>query len=210
MNSISCYDKCLGCSNAFPKYKFNGGETAPKQFSFRHCLHNFLFVGSYFHIQYLSDALDLCHLLNSALMVRGSPVNHGSGEFDWSKNQLKPMERLPVDFGCLPSHSQAGLHSAHSELPGWHQDHGQICSVQHQVHGPPLQQIKDPTVKSCFVHSDSNLNFIKRSLAVQGLGWRSVHRQEADGMPEFVPQRQQSTMGSSKEDTQNSSKQGNL
>lgn len=34
-----------------------------------------------------------------------------------------------------------------------------------------------------------------------GAGWRSVHRQEADGMPEFVSQMQQSTMGSSKEDT---------
>lgn len=68
---------------------------------------------------------------------------------------------------------------------------------------------KDPTVRSCFVHSDPNLNFIKRSTAEGWAGDQCTDRKQM-GLPEFVSQLQQSTVGSAQEDKQNVSKQGNL
>lgn len=204
--AITCYDKCLGCSNLlpFPKSKFDGGETAPEQFSFRHHLHSFVFIiWSFVHCQYVSDALDLCQLLHSPLMVRDSSVHcgadlkssqsqwKGSQWFQWTLDPSHPTARL----GCI-------LHTL---------NRGAVSSTRcTTLHCCACSRLKIQLWRAALFTQIQTWTLSSTALAVQGQGWRSVHMQEADGMPEFVSQMQQSTMMSGEEDKQNSSKQGNL
>lgn len=107
------------------------------------------------------------------------------------KKQPKPVERLPVDLGCLPSYSQAGLNSAHPELPGCDQDHE--CS-----------RLKVPLWRAalftpCSTWTSSNTELQREGRA----GDLCTHRKQMGCLSWCL-------RCSRDEDTQNSSKQGNL
>lgn len=140
-------------------------------------------------------------------MARDSPVHHGrSGEFDRCEKQPRPMERLLVawvDFGSLPSHSQAGFHSAHPDLWACGQDHGQLCSLCSTrctaLHCCAYSRLKIQLWGAALFPGIQTWTLSKAALQCEG-GAGDQHRQEADGTPGFVSQMQQSTVGSAKED----------
>lgn len=111
----------------------------------------------------MSDALDLCQLLYPAFMIRDSPVYcgpdlkiiqsqwRGSQWFQWT---LDPSH-IPGTLGCIPYTCELGACVLLDKVCFVCLTR---CTALFSPHG--IQQIKDPTGKSCSVRN-SNLNFIK-------------------------------------------------